>query len=332
MSTQVKKLKGGDLAKLEQELVKYEGVDRIVTSVELAEEMAKTKEDIFTIPTGIKTIDRIHEGGFEPGEMVLVTGPTGEGKTTLLMTITKNMAQAGYGCLWFTLEVTPRQFLSKFLKSGIMPLFYLPNENVDNQIEWLTQRIIEAKVKASQKGSLPLRVVFIDHIHQIFSLAKLKPGANISYEIGDLAGKVKSLALEHNIVVFLIAHNKDDPSGSSRNPKKEDVRDSGLIIRLADTVMGVWRVSNEDTLTSRRKELVEEDTKSRIGIWKNRRVGKLGSFFMWHENHYLTEQTLLDKQFEGDDEMVDENTDLGEIEKQTKLPVDEINADDINLD
>lgn len=288
------KIKGEKLYEVESRLSKYEGEDRIVSSEWLSEDLKKTQESVFIIPTGVQTIDRLHDGGFEAGELVIVTGPTGEGKTSLLMSMTKNMSEAGSASVWFTLEVTPRQFLKKISMGGkeIVPLFYLPKENTDNQVEWIEERIIEAKVKHNAK------VIFIDHIHQIMSMAKMNKTTNISWELGDLVGKLKDIALTHNLIIFLIAHTKDDPMGSAREPRKEDIRDSGLISRLADSIVGIWRVPDDEKLEgSRRKPLGESDTKSKVRVFKNRRTGKLGSFFMYHESHYLSENNIIQRDF-----------------------------------
>lgn len=278
----------------EKRLIAYQGPDRIISSHELEEELKKTEDTAFRVPTGVATIDRLHEGGLEAGELIVVTGPTGEGKTTLLMSITKNMSEAHVNSVWFTLEVTPRQFIKKITTAGILPLFYLPKDNTDNQIAWLEERIIEAKAKHN------VRVVFIDHLHQIFSMAKMdRSNMNVSLEIGDLTAKIKQIALNYNMIIFLIAHTKDDPSGSSREPRKEDIRDSGLISRLADSIIGVWRVPQDDKLDStRRKPIAEEDTKAKVRLFKNRRTGLLAAWFMIHENHYLKDYSLDGNDFD----------------------------------
>lgn len=303
------KLKGAALLKKEQELSQYAGRDRIISSHELAEELKKTDDSVFKIPTGIPPLDRILDQGVEAGELIVVTGPTGEGKTTLLQTITKNMAEANINSCWFTLEVTPRQFLQKLMKSANqedpkLPLFYLPAGPIDDAedsyvraweqahrrkyelIDWIEDRIIEAKVKVEGDGRL-LKCVFIDHIHQIFQLGHSQ---NISLEMGDLTARIKNIALMHNLAVFLIAHTKDPAEGSNREPRKEDIRDSGLISRLADTIIGVWRIKNSnDGTKQRREELDEEDTKSKVRVFKNRRTGKLGFLTLYHKDHYLTD-------------------------------------------
>lgn len=308
-----KKMRGKELLERETRLVTYTGRDQIVSSHELADELAKTEDSVFKVATGVKSLDRILGDGVEAGELIIVTGPTGEGKTTLLMTVTKNMAEAKVNSVWFTLEVTPRQFLQKLIKSGgeqqNLPLFYLPHagvEDADNKyveewekkqrrkyemIDWIEDKIIEAKVKVEKEGE-PLKAVFIDHIHMIFSLSKSR---NVSLEIGDMVARIKDIALVHNLAVFLIAHTKDPAEGQSREPRKEDIRDSGLISRLADTIIGVWRIRNSnDGTKSRREEINEDDNKAKIRVFKNRRRGTLGFFTMYHKDHYLTEDFDFD--------------------------------------
>lgn len=283
--TQTKKSK--ELALIEESLFSYAGDDRVISSHELAEELKKTEDSAFVLKTHIPTMDRVLKG-VEAGELITVTGPTGEGKTTLLMTITGNMCQDNIQSLWFTLEVTPRQFIRKMTKSageeeGKLPLFYVPRQNTENTIKWIEERIIEAKVKYD------VRAIFIDHIHMIFSLQRVQ--SNISLEIGDLVGKIKQIATAYNLVIFLIAHNKDNPTTPTAEPRKEDIRDSGMITRLSDTVMGIWRVPNNSELNenNRKKALQEGDTWSKVRIMKNRRSGDVGSFFMNHSEHKLVE-------------------------------------------
>lgn len=270
----------------EQRLAEYDGEDRMVSSHDLAAELDKTEDSTFIIPTGIATLDAAHDGGIEAGEVWVFTGPSGEGKTTITMTITQNMAEREVKTAWFTLEVTPRQFIKKMkARTDVVPLFYIPNENKDPVVGWIEERIIEAKVKFDCK------VIFIDHLQQIFSMARMEnPNQNLSWEMGDLMAKIKSIAVMHDIAICLIVHTKDSPDGSAREPRKEDIRDSGLVQRLADSIVMIWRVPNDDELkNSRRKVIENDDAKAKVRIVKNRRNGTLGTWFMYHANHYLEE-------------------------------------------
>jgi len=281
----IKDLQVSELYKKEEELFNYNGADKVIPASELQTELNLSDESIFRFNTGIKTLDRILEG-VECGELIVITGLTGEGKTTTMMTLTKNMAELGAKACWFTLEVTPRQFLKKMSsRMGVLPTFFLPKENTENTLDWIEERIVESNVKYGTK------VVFIDHLNAIFSLEQFK--GNLSLEIGDMVAKIKDMAIKHNQIIFLVAHCKD--TVENKEPTKHSIRDSGMIIRLADTILGIWRIQNnaprDDT---KLREIGEEDNQAKVRIWKNRRAGKLGTFFVEHKDHYLEEIEKVD--------------------------------------
>lgn len=281
-----------NIIEIEKELSKYEGVDRIISSHELTENLGDI-DKFGGYSTGINGLDYLlGEGnleGVEVGELIVVTGLTGEGKTTLLTSITQNMAEQQIPTVWFTLEVTPRQFIQKIRKSGgTVPLFYLPRQNSEEPtVQWIEKRVIESQIKYNTK------VIFIDHIHGIYSLHK-NTGKNVSLEIGDMVSKIKDLAVRRGLAIFLVAHCRDAPPMSPHSePTKEWIRDSGLISRFADTIIGIWRVSNFDPMENRRpKELTEKDTVAKVRIMKNRRNGRLGTILMNHHNARLTQTSV----------------------------------------
>ena len=276
----IKDFKKEEFLKKEKELYIYKGDDRVIRSNELNEELKLVEDSIFNLKTHIPTMDRILDG-VECGELIVITGLSGQGKTSLMMTITQNMAEHGDKSIWFTLEVTPRQFIKKIsAKTSMLPEFYIPRENTDNTLLWIEERILESQVKFNTK------VVFIDHINAIFSLESSK--GNISLEIGDMVAKIKQIAIKYNLVIFLVAHCKDPID--NKEPNERSIRDSGMIIRLADTVLGIWRVKNGKE-SNRLEEIEEEDSWAKCRIWKNRRTGKVGRWYMEHKEHSLSEVT-----------------------------------------
>ncbi len=282
------KLKGKELAEIELKLSEYSGDDEIISSIEIAKQLEREEKNksTFSFSTGISHMDRILNN-VEAGELIIVTGPTGSGKTSLLMTLTKNMERNNINSAWFEFELTPRQFFSKF--DFKPPLFYLPKNNTNNTIDWLEERILEAITK------FDVKIIYIDDLHHLFSLAKMQ--GNMSFEIGDIIAKLKDIAVHNNLTIFIQAHLKDPQDSTTREPKMTDIRDSGLIKAFADTVMGIWRVPNDEFNEKGRRprirEIEETDTKSKVRIWKNRRNGILSSFYLGMKNKFF--EDIYDK-------------------------------------
>jgi len=275
------KLKGKKLIDLEKELASYKGEDRMISSHEAAEISAIEEKSNFSFSTGLEHIDNIL-GNVEAGELILVSGPTGHGKTSLMMTIIRNMAQKNINSSYFCFELTERQFFSKF--DFKPPLFYVPKSYTDKNIYWTEERILESIVKYDTK------IAYIDDLHSMMSLGNLN---NASLEIGDLLTKIKDIAVSNNIVIFMQVHIKDPADGSTREPIMNDIRDSGLIKTKADSIMGVWRVPNDQVYEKGKKyrmiDVENEDTKAKVRVWKNRRSGTLGTFYLDMKNNFFVE-------------------------------------------
>ncbi len=120
-----KKQSPKELYETEKRLSEYQGADKVVHSGELYEKLKETAQTTVSIDTGLPSLDRMLDG-VQPGELIVVTGLSGQGKTTLLMSITKNLAALKEKCLWFTLEVTPSQFMDKLqMGDGNLPDFFI---------------------------------------------------------------------------------------------------------------------------------------------------------------------------------------------------------------
>lgn len=294
------KLNNQNLNELEAKLENYLGEDKMISSHEM-QKIIESQPAPEIIHTGIPTLDKVLNG-VEAGELIVVSGNTGSGKTTLLITITTHMVANGIKSSWFTLENSPRNFIKAISKNGDIPLFYLPTKNTENNISWLMERIVEGCVKYNTK------VVFIDHLHQIFSMEKMK--GNLSLEIADVVAQIKQLAVEYGLVIFLVAHSTDNKISTNAEPTIRDIRDSGMISRLADSVLGIWRIPQEDTQEELKKAKpvlfgeTDEVFYNKLRIWKSRREGNYGTAYLIHENHSFTELDIsnlpkgnIDKEF-----------------------------------
>lgn len=248
----------------EKELASYDKEDKVISFKEMQELAEKNKAHIFAIKSDIPSLDGM-VGGFEGGELNVISGKTGGGKTLFAQTLTKNFSDQGIKSLWFSYEMPPYNFLKRFPS---IPEAYMPQILTARDPRWIEARIWEAKLKYDT------RIVFIDHLHYLVDMARMQ---NMSIEIGEIMRSLKKIAIKHNIVLFLIAHtkmtNEDDELGLG------SVRDSGMIECEADNVFYVWRNMKRDIFNQ-----------SILKIAKNRKLGIVGKKIdLQFVNGYLME-------------------------------------------
>jgi len=209
-------------------LSEYDGEDRVVTSRELWAVLSAEKEAVYiNAMSGIPGIDRACEG-FQDGELIVISGPTKNGKTLLAQTITRNMARSATFPLWFTFEVPARQFLSQF--SPQLPLIYMPAKLKPRAMDWFEDRVMESLEKFGT------RVVFVDHLHYLVDLARAK---KFDVEIGAIIRRLKTLAVNNNLVIFLLCHTTK--GRHNEDLSYESIRDSSFISQESDCCIMVKR-------------------------------------------------------------------------------------------
>lgn len=204
----------------------YDGDDKVLTSFELQDKLnADKKEPYVSVMSGIPGIDYACEG-FQDGELIIISGPTKQGKTLLAQTFTVAFTKKKHFPCWFTYEVPPRQFLSQF---PILPLFYLPSNNKAQDFNWFMDRCLESFFKYNT------RIFFIDHLHFLVDMARV---SNPSLEIGAIVRRIKRFAVDNDFVIFLLCHIKKN-EGDDLSYK--DLRDSSFIAQDSDTCIMIKR-------------------------------------------------------------------------------------------
>jgi replicative DNA helicase len=221
-------------AERENYLITYNGPDRVVP---LADALRLTQaQGGIRLKTGIDQLDDLAQG-IETGELIVISGPTKNGKTTLMETISHHVSTTDDTAvqtvpLWFSFEVNIHQFARKY--NGQTPDIRVPLQLMQNSSAWLEEKIWESKLKY---GS---HVVFIDHLHFI---ADILQSRNPSMDIGKIMRSLKSIALRHGVVIFLAAHTGKRKLTEKDEMDSNDIRDSSFIPQEADTT---WMVRRYD--------------------------------------------------------------------------------------
>jgi replicative DNA helicase len=176
------------------------------------------QETLNLVPFGFPTLDR-ELGGMKKGDLALVLGPTGGGKTTFLVNLACNLFLQNHKILFVTLEVPLRRMRSRFharlLGMDYMRLLqYMVDPDTYRQnLQQLLQYSGEVSIvdmppgtTVSQIGGTIARekpdIVFIDYI----GLMNATKNYNDDWqEQQSVANDLKALARRHEIIVVTAA-------------------------------------------------------------------------------------------------------------------------------
>lgn len=237
----------------EPTVVDDDGKAKIMHASEVAD-LQKIDTD-HTYQTNMPPFDDALLGGFSLGDLIVVAGSSGAGKTTLIQDWTVSLTLAGLPSLWFSYEVLAKPLWNKFETMGATidtPIF-LPSFNESGDITWVTE-MIEKGMK--ERG---IKVIAIDH------LGFLKPPrgtfSNHADALTQTVRVIKQLAVKYGLIVMLPVHTRKT---QSKIPDLNDIRDSLGIAQEADTVFFINRLKDSSGSFT---------TESKVWLMKNRKTG-----------------------------------------------------------
>lgn len=236
--------------------------DPVLPLKEIAEKLPKTYD---RFKTGFRVFDEAMSGGFKEGDLVIVSGLSGEGKTSICQTFTYHLTAAGIPCLWFSYEVSVQELHRKFEEMDMAEHYevYHPKKTTTGKLEWLEYKIKESWRKYATK------VVFIDHIDYLMP-RNLPKGETREMILKQTVIELKSLAIDLGMVIVLPVHLKKIEN--NREPDMQDIGYSAGIYQNADYVFMIYREKQKH-----RFDEVEGDISSNntiLKIVKNRQTGQ----------------------------------------------------------
>lgn len=250
--------------------IKFWKENRTIEKLFVVGEMNKPSAEF--VPLGIREFDKVMDGGMRGGELIVISGQTGMGKTLWAQTITCNINKIDIPNLWFTYEMSPYYLKGKFVQMGqtLKDPIFSPIVLANGTINFIKGEIQEA---IDEEGC---KVVFIDHLHY---LIPLEQSINASLLIGGVVRELKKIAIQFNIIIVLIAHTKKVYQGEELD--LSSVRDSSLICQESDYVFLVERIKVEPPKNKKLDIIIsspvgtEWTNNTRIKLAKNRRTGKM---------------------------------------------------------
>ena len=205
--------------------------------------------------TGLHIFDS--RGGWHTGDMIIIAGRTSQGKSTLAMTIARNMAVSGIPSAYYSLEMGAKQLTARMLArdcqltSSRMLYDKLNDDELarfDKASEGYTQLPIYFDDKSKTSFSRictsiramvrkhGIKVAYIDYLQILVNSSKTD---NREQLLGDMARDLKRLAVELNICIVAVSQlsrSKDKPE-----PTLAELRGSGQIEEACDMAVLVYR-------------------------------------------------------------------------------------------
>ncbi len=236
------------------------------------------------LSTGLADIDKLIIG-FEAGQLIVIAGRPGHGKSAMAGTIAVNVAQKGKRVLMFSMEMSGEELAGRFVSR----LGGLSGEKIKKPGEMTDEDWDKYVIGMEKAGKLPITInsqgaltpadvasevsktknkdgldlVVIDYLQLMGGGRK---SDNRVQEISYITRTLKNLAVSLKVPIILLSQLSRSNEKERRAPQLTDLRDSGSIEQDANTILLIQRESHisEDMKT------VELGNKTSVNIAKQR--------------------------------------------------------------
>lgn len=258
------------------------------------------------IPTGFAQLDRM-VAGFRPGQLIVIAGRPGMGKTSLALNIVLNASlTSDAGSMLFSLEMAKEELVermlsmqggidSKKLRIGDMSdleevrlataagMVNQTNILIDDTGSLTPLEILTKARRALMKDD-NLKLLIVDYI-QLLDATTSKGGSRVQ-EISEISRALKAMAKDLHIPVIALSQlsrateHREDP-----RPQLSDLRESGAIEQDADVVIFIFR----EELYKGKRNAKGEDLEGKAEILvRKQRNGPTGKVTLMFDAKYTS--------------------------------------------
>ena len=256
--------------------------DAVMEFSSLIDQRLKRKGELLN--TGLVDIDA-KITSLEAGQLIIIAGRPGHGKTALAGTVAVNMALKGKKILMFSMEMSHEELLGRFVsRLGNISGEKLKKPELMTDNDWSAYITALADVgklpiAINSQGDLTpadvaniatrwqrqngLDVIMIDYLQLMNSGRKSDSRVQ---EVSYITRTLKNLAVKLKLPIILLSQLSRANDKENRAPKLTDLRDSGSIEQDANTVLLIHRESS----ISPDKKMLELSNKTFVNIAKQR--------------------------------------------------------------
>lgn len=234
--------------------------DLALQYIEYVDRVQSGSEEFKALKTGLEKVDERLGGGFIGGDLVIIAGRPGSGKTSALGTIMQNNLETAGG--FASLEMTGQQMAMRIIAgAGKIDGTKLRSASIDGD-DWThvthaIQKISKSNLHIIDQSNMSLFDIQAEarrlkRIHDIeyYAVDYLQimdigdDDENIGF--GKITKALKNLAKELDIPIFLLSQfNRGSNQRGDQKPRLADLRGSGSIEQDADVVMAPHHDPNQ---------------------------------------------------------------------------------------
>ncbi|MEV5131044.1 replicative DNA helicase [Streptomyces sp. NPDC053705] len=250
------------------------------------------------IATGFTDLDALTQG-LQPGQLIVIAGRPGMGKSTLAMDIARNCSiNNGVPSAFISLEMPTTELMLRLISAqGRVGLHHLRSgylsetdmANVANALPGIqaaqlhindsekTYSSIQSKLRRAKAKHPDLGLIVLDYL-QLMRLGGRRPESR-EKEVAEMSSSLKMLAKELGVPIVALAQlNRGPEMRTDKKPVASDLRESGAIEQDADLIILLHR---EDAYEAESKRAGEADL-----IVAKHRNGPTATITVAFQGHY----------------------------------------------
>ncbi|OJV18834.1 MAG: hypothetical protein BGO30_03405 [Bacteroidetes bacterium 41-46] len=254
------------------------------------------------VPTGIRALNRLLNGGFKPGTLNILAARPAMGKTAVMLHFAKCAAASGVPVCIYSLEMSDISLTDRMLMSiGNMDVDSYKNGDftqwpelmeaqgvlnklpifIDSKAQVNLSYIHNHSRRMAQKGKCGL--ILIDYL-QLADMSTGEKNRNREQEVAQASRRCKIIAKELNVPVVLLSQlSRSVEDSKNKIPQLSHLRESGAIEQDADIVAFLYRAAyyGVDSIETYDNGTISSAGIGELIIGKNR-DGSVGAVLFQH--------------------------------------------------